>query len=127
MMKQLLDAHRIAVVGLSPDETKPSNGIAAHLIAIGREVVPVNPQYQEIFGLKCYARLEDVPGKVNLVNVFRRPQACADIARSAVAISAGGLWLQSGICNAEAKRICAAAGMPYVEDRCLGVEIALRR
>jgi uncharacterized protein len=122
-IRRLLDARRIAVVGLSDDPSKVSYHIGQFLLDHGKDVVPVNPNYRTVLGRPCYARLEDVPGTVDLVNVFRRPEHCAEVARSAIAIHAGGLWLQLGIRNAEAERLAREAGMPFVQDRCIKVEM----
>lgn len=121
--RQLLHARRIAVVGLSDDPSKPSYMIAEYLLARGREVLPVNPTCRRALGLDCYSKLEDIPGEIDLVNVFRRPEFCPDIVRSAIAIGAGGVWLQSEIVSDEARELAAAAKMPFVQDRCLMVEL----
>ena len=75
-----------------------------------------------MLGLKCYASLEDVPGTIDVVDVFRRPEFCADVVRSAVAAGAKGVWLQSGIVSPEAEQVAAEAGIDFVQDRCLKVE-----
>lgn len=123
-VKQLVVSRRIAVVGLSDDPSRTSFHVASYLLSAGKEIVPVNPNCKSVFGQQSYARLEDVPGHIDLVNVFRRPEYCADIARSAVAVGTGGLWLQSGIVSEEAQQIAAAAKMPFVQDRCLMVELS---
>lgn len=119
---RMLRGRRIAVVGLSDDPSRPSFGIASYLISTGREVVPVNPNHSKIMGLKCYASLEAIPGPVDVVNVFRRPEHCADVVRSAIAIGAKGIWLQSGIVNAEARELAARANIDFVQNRCIMVE-----
>jgi predicted CoA-binding protein len=119
---QLLGAKRIAVVGLSDDPAKVSYHIGQFLIDHGKDVVPVNPSYETVLGRRCYAKLEDVPGKVDLVNVFRRPEFCADVVKSAIAIGAGGVWLQLGIRNENAKKLAERANMPFVQDRCIKIE-----
>src|SRR6266496_4194721 len=100
---RMLQAKRVAVVGMSDDPERPSHGIAGYLKSHGYDVVPVNPNHDEVMGLKCYPRLQDVPGKIDLVNVFRRPEFCAEAARDAADIGAKGLWLQAGIRNEEAR------------------------
>jgi len=122
LIRRMVRAQRIAVVGLSDDPSRPSYGVARYLLSAGKEIVPVNPNHATVMGLTCYARLEDVPGPIDLVDVFRRPQYCAEVARSAIAMGAKGIWLQSGIRDAEAKLLSAAAGVDFVEDRCLMVE-----
>ena len=120
-------ARRIAVVGLSDDPSRASYGVARALLDGGYEIVPVNPTIDEVFGLQAYPSLLDVPGDVDLVDVFRRPEHTPSVARDAVEIGAGGLWLQLGIRSAEARRIAEAAGLDYVEDMCLKVEVARAR
>jgi predicted CoA-binding protein len=124
---RMLKAKRIAVVGLSDDPSRPSNGIASYLMAHGYEVIGVNPTHDKVFGRKCYARLADVPGIVDLVNVFRRGEFCADVARDAIAAGATGVWLQSGIRNDEASALAEEAGIDFVQDRCIMVEHMQRR
>ena len=124
---RMLRAKRIAIVGASDDPMRPSNGIAGYLQSHGFEIVPVNPNHDEVLGQKCYAKLSDIPGGVDLVNVFRRPLACADVTRQAIEIGAKGVWLQSGIRNEEAKRLADEAGIDFVQDRCIMVEHMSRR
>ena len=118
---------RIAVVGASDDDIKPGNYVPAYMISQGFDVVGVNPNHDEVFGKKCYRSLEEVPGKIDLVNVFRRPLACADVTRQAIGVGARGVWLQSGITNEEAKKLAAEAGIDYVQNRCIMVEHRRRR
>ena len=119
---RMLQARRIAVVGMSDDPSRPSHGIGSYLLAHGYEVVPVNPTHAQVMGLKCYAKLSDVPGKIDVVNVFRRAEFCADVARDAIAVGARGLWLQSGIRNEEARELAEEAGIDFVQDRCIMVD-----
>src|SRR5688500_11357006 len=122
-VRRMLAGHRIAVVGLSDDPSRPSYDVASYLISMGKEVIPVNPNYRSVLGRKCYASLEQVPGPIDVVDVFRRPEHCADVARQAVAVGAKGVWLQSGIVSEEAERAAAGAGSDFVQDRCLKVEL----
>ena len=124
---RMLTAKRIAIVGMSDDPMRPSNGIGGYLMSHGFEIIPVNPNHEKVLGLKCYASLADIPGGVDLVNVFRRPLACADVTRDAIAIGAKGVWLQSGIRNEEAKRLAEEAHIDFVQDRCIMVEHMSRR
>ena len=124
---RMLAAKRIAIVGLSDDPDKPSHGIAGYLISHGFDVVPVNPNLQTVLGRKSYASLADVPGEIDLVNVFRRPEFCADVTRDAVAKGAKGVWLQAGIRNEQAKKLAEEAGIDFVQDRCIMVEHMMRR
>lgn len=126
VVRRMLEAKRIAVVGLSDDPSRPSYDVARYLRSAGKEIVPVNPNHETVMGLKCYPSLADVGGKIDLVDVFRRPEYCADVARDAVAAGAKGIWLQSGIRSPEARAIAQRAGIDYVEDRCLKVEHMFR-
>ncbi len=123
---RMLGAGRIAVVGLSDDPNRPSYQIASYLKSEGYEVVPVNPTHATVMGLKSYPTLRDVVGEVDVVNVFRRPEFCADVARDAIAIGAKGLWLQSGVQNVEARKLAQSAGIDFVQDRCIMVEHRMR-
>src|SRR5437016_3831022 len=125
---RMLKAKRIAVVGASDSPDRPSHGIFGYLLAHGYDVIPVNPTHEKVLGRKCYAKLSDVPGKIDLVNVFRRGEFCADVTREAIAAGAKGVWLQSGIRNDEARTLAAEAGIDFVQDRCIMVEhMQLRR
>jgi len=122
VVRRMLAAKRVAVVGLSDDPSRASHGVASYLQSVGKEIVPVNPNYDRVLGLKCYPSLEEVPGPIDVVDVFRRPEFCADVVRSAVAVGAKGVWLQSGIVSEEARRIAAEAGIDFVQDRCMKVD-----
>ena len=124
---RMLAAKRIAVVGLSDDPMRASFGVADYMRSHGYEIVPVNPNHAEVFGLKCYARLADVPGAIDLVNVFRRPEFCADVTREAIEVGARGVWLQAGIRNEEARQLAAKAKVDFVQNRCIMVEHTHRR
>jgi predicted CoA-binding protein len=120
----LLRAKRIAVVGMTPDRSRAGNYVPEYLRSRGVEVIPVNPTHAQVMGLKSYPTLAEVSGgPVDVVLVFRRPEFCGQIARDAVACGAKGLWLQSGITSEEARRVAEAAGMPFVENRCMMVEM----
>lgn len=118
--KDILTTYRtIAVVGLTSNPAKPSNWVSEYMMEQGYRIIPINPDEQEVFGQKCYPNLAAVPEPVEFVNVFRRPEFCADVARDAVAAGAKAIWLQQGITSAEARRIAAEAGMTYIENRCV--------
>jgi uncharacterized protein len=123
----LLNSKTIAVVGLSSNPTRPSNGVAAYLQSAGYRIIPVNPNVSEVLGEKSYARLEDVPELVDIVDVFRRPENVPSIADSAVAIKAQALWLQLGIENPAAAAKAHIAGLTVVENACLLIEHKKRR
>lgn len=112
----------IAVVGLSSDPMKPSYEVSAYMQSQGYRIIPVNPRETEVLGEKAYPDLESIPDSVDLVNVFRRPAQTPEVVKAAVAIGAKAVWLQLGIANPEARAIAAAAGLPYVEDRCVLIE-----
>ena len=109
----------IAVVGLSSNPMRPSFGVAEYLQREGYRVIPVNPQETEILGEKAYARLEDIPEHVDIVDVFRRPEFVPDIVDSAIKIGAGALWLQEDVVHEEGARKARAAGLAVVMDKCL--------
>ena len=124
LRRLLKDNHTIAVVGLSADWFRPSYFAAKYMQAHGFRVIPVNPKYQEILGEKCYPDLKSIPDKVDIVDVFRKPEDCVPIARDAVAIGAKVLWLQIGVINEEASHIATAGGLEVVMDRCVKIEDA---
>ncbi len=116
--------HTIAIVGLSAEWHRPSFFVAKYVQQHGYRIVPVNPRYDSILGEHCYARLEDIPFPVDMVDVFRKPADLPPIAASAVAIGAKCLWQQLGVMNAEADAIARAAGLDSVMDRCVKIEHA---
>ena len=125
---RMLAGRRIAVVGLSDDPSRPSYRVSAHMLAAGYTILPVNPNCGTALGQPCHATLTDIPGgPVDVVNVFRRPLACAQVVRDAIAAGAKGVWLQSGIVNDEAARLATEAGLDFVQDRCIMVEHLGRR
>jgi predicted CoA-binding protein len=113
----------IAVVGASAATGKAAHGVPALMQRLGWRIIPVNPRGGQILGETAYRSLADVPGGVGLVDVFRPPRQAPDIARQAVAAGASALWLQLDIASAEARAIAEAAGLLYVEDRCLAIEV----
>jgi len=115
----LADSRVIAVVGASPNPARPSYIVASYLIENGFEVVPVRPKVSEILGRTCYGSLEEIPFQVDVVDVFRRSEACPEIARAAVAAGAGSLWLQEGIISEEAAGIAREGGLRVVMDLCI--------
>ena len=119
---RMLAGRRVAVVGLSDDPARPSYGVSAHMLRAGYTILPVNPNCATALAQTCYATLAQVPGPVDVVNVFRRPLACAQVVREAIAAAARGVWLQSGIVNDEARQLAADAGLDFVQDRCIMVE-----
>jgi predicted CoA-binding protein len=114
----------IAIVGLSGNELRASNFVGYYLQRHGYKVIPVNPRETRILGETSYPSLLEVPEPVDLVNVFRAPDALPQIARDAVAIGAGALWCQFGVINEEGARIAEDGGLTVIVDRCLKVEHA---
>ena len=124
-LRRILQAcHTIAIVGLSAEWHRPSYFVAKYMQQHGHRIVPVNPRYNSVLGETCYARLEDIPFPVDMVDVFRKPADVPPIAASAVAIGAKCLWQQLGVMNQEADAIARAAGLDSVMDRCVKIEHA---
>ena len=124
IQRVLHTAKTIAIVGLSSNELRASNFVGYYLKRHGYRVIPVNPRETEILGEKCYASLLDIPDPVDVVDVFRTPDALPGIARDAVAIGAGCLWCQFGVINLEGAKIAEDGGVTVIMDRCLKVEHA---
>jgi len=123
----LRSSKTIAVVGLSSNPFRPSHGVAAYLQSAGYKIIPVNPNESEVLGIKAFARLEDIPEPVDIVDVFRRSEEVPAVADSAVAIGAKVLWLQQDITSPAAAEKARAAGLTVVEDACLFVEHKKRK
>ena len=113
----------IAVVGISRYLHKEAGRVPAQMQMAGYRIIPVNPYADVLLGEKVYRRLEDIPEPVDLVNVFRPSKEAPDVVRQAVAIGAKAVWLQLGISSEEARRISEEAGLDYVENRCIAVEM----
>ena len=113
------DAETIAVVGLSDDPEKYSHEVGSYLKEQGYRIIPVNPNYAEVFGEHAYDMLEQIPEQVDVVDVFLPPEKTPEIAEDAVRAGAKVLWLQEGIENEDARRIAEEGGLTYVEDRCM--------
>jgi len=109
----------IAVVGLSPDQGKPSFEVAAYLQRAGYRIIPVNPACQEILGERCYPTLADIPGEVEIVDVFRRAEFLPEVVEQAIAKGAKVVWMQEGIINQAAAARAEEAGLAVVMDLCL--------
>ena len=117
----LRTARTIAVVGASPDPSRTSHGVMRYLQRVGYRCIPVNPNADDVLGERCYPSLADLQEPIDLVDVFRRAEYCADVAREAAATGAPALWLQLGLRSAEARDVAEEAGMDYVEDACTAV------
>jgi predicted CoA-binding protein len=118
----LSEAKTIAVVGASSNPAKSSHGVMKMLQGEGYRCIPVNPNETEILGEKAYASLSDIPEKIDIVDVFRRPEYTPEVAREAVKIGAKTLWLQLGIANDEAAKAASEGGLNVVMDSCIAVE-----
>ena len=124
IQRVLNTAKTIAVVGLSNNQLRASYFVGYYLKRHGYQVIPVNPRETEILGETCYPSLRDVPLPVDIVNVFRAPDALPGIARETVAIGAGAMWCQFGVVNAEGAQIAEDGGLTVIMDRCIKVEHA---
>jgi predicted CoA-binding protein len=123
-------ARRIAIVGASSSPSRPSNDVMAYLLRQGYECVPINPNVTEVLGVPAFASLAEAVaagGRFDVVDVFRRSDACVDHAHEAVATGAGCLWLQLGVVSWEAARIAHAGGLAVVMDRCTAIDHAASR
>lgn len=124
IQRVLHTAKTVAIVGLSKNELRASYFVGYYLRRHGYRVVPVNPRESDILGEHSFTRLADVPVHVDIVNVFRAPDALPGIAAEAVAIGATNLWCQFSVINEEGARIAEAGGLSVVMDRCIKVEHA---
>ncbi|MGL4550805.1 MAG: CoA-binding protein [Gemmataceae bacterium] len=119
-VRALLKATKvIAVVGLSDKPDRPSYGVAAYMQRAGYRIIPVNPAVSEVLGEKAYATLADVPEEVDMVDVFRKPDAVPGIVEEAIAAGAKSVWMQEGVVHNAAAERARAAGLAVVMDRCL--------
>ena len=112
----------IAVVGLSANWYRPSYFAAKYMQEHGYRIIPVNPQYEEVLGEKCYKSLREIPGKVDIVDCFQKTERILPLAEEAIAIGARVLWQQIGVVNEAAAELAAAAGLDVVMDRCVKIE-----
>jgi predicted CoA-binding protein len=120
---EILKNHKtIAVVGLSSNPTRPSYGVAEYIKSAGYRIIPVNPNEKEVLGEKSYARLEEVPEKIDVVDIFRRAEHVPPVVDGAIRAGAKVVWMQLGIENAAAAEKARAAGLIVVEDACIYVE-----
>ena len=124
VIQAALSERRIAIVGLSSNELRASNFVGYYMRRHNYDVIPVNPREQEILGNTCYSSLTEVPGDVDVVDVFRASDAVPAIAREALEIGAKYLWLQFGVFSEEGISIAEEGGLQLIVDRCLKVEHA---
>ncbi len=125
---RILDECRtIAVVGLSSSSMRPSHGVAGYMQRAGYRIIPVNPNETEVLGERAYASLDDLPDKIDLVDVFRRSEEAATAVDQAIALGAKAVWLQEGVIDIAAAQRALNAGLLVVMDRCWLKEHARRR
>ena len=115
---------RIAMVGLSSNPFRPSHFAAIYLLAEGYDVIPVNPREQEILGRRSYASLREIPGPVEVVNIFRASSAVPPIIEEGIEVGAKVVWMQLGVIHPEAAERARSAGLEVVMDRCMKIEHA---
>jgi len=118
----LRESRVLAIVGLSANWHRPSYFAAKYMLEHGYRIIPVNPQYTEVLGQKCYASLREIPERVDLVDVFRKTADVMPVAEDAIAIGARVLWQQLGVKNEEAAAKARAAGLDAVLNRCVKIE-----
>jgi predicted CoA-binding protein len=109
----------IAVVGLSSKRARPSYGVAEYMQLQGYRIIPVNPNESQVLGEKCYARLEDVPEHIDIVDIFRKSEFVPEIVEAAIRMGARAIWMQEGVVHEEAAAKAHAAGLEVVMDRCI--------
>jgi predicted CoA-binding protein len=117
--KLLQSAKTIAVVGLSSRRTRPSYGVSEYMQSRGYRIIPVNPNETEVLGEKAYSSLDEIPGHVDIVDVFRRSESVPEIVDAAIRIGAQGVWMQEGVVHEAAADKARAAGLEVVMDRCI--------
>jgi len=125
-IQNILGFKTIAVVGISDNPERPSNFVAKFMEEHGYKIIPVNPNLTEWEGKKCYPDLLSIPVKVDVVDIFRRPEAVPPIVDEAIAIKAKAVWMQEGIVNEEAAAKAREAGIEVVMDRCMKKEFDIK-
>lgn len=115
----LQNSRTIAVVGLSSRNFRPSHGVSQYLKSAGYRIIPVNPGETEVLGEKAYGRLEDIPERVDIVDIFRRSEFVPEIVESAIRIGARGVWMQEGVIHPEAAERARRAGLFVIMDACI--------
>jgi predicted CoA-binding protein len=118
----LTEAKTIAVVGASPKPWRDSGAIAEFLVKKGYKVFPVNPQYQEVLGMKCYPDLKSIPETIDIVDIFRNPDDVMPVIEEAISVGARSVWMQLNVVNEQAAQKAEAAGLRVVMDLCIAVE-----
>jgi len=123
----LASAKNIAVVGLSGKPYRASFGVTETLQSSGYRIFPVNPNETKVLGEKCYARLEDIPEKIDIVDIFRRSEFVPEIVDAAIRIGAGAIWMQEGVEDEPSAERARRAGLFVIMDNCIAKEIHKRR
>ena len=123
----LASAKTIAVIGLSSKPYRASFGVSETLQSSGYRIFPVNPNEKEVLGEKCYSRLEDIPEKIDIVDIFRRPEFVPDIVDAAIRIGARAIWMQEGVEDEASAERARRAGLFVIMDNCIAKEIYKRR
>lgn len=118
----LRNTRTLAIIGISQDPSKDSHSVAKYLIDVGYDVIPVNPKYDEVLGLKCYPDLKSIPQHVDLVNIFRKPEALSEIVDEAIDIKADYIWMQLGLCDNDSADKARLNGLKVVMNKCIRVE-----
>ena len=120
VIRRLLNESKtIAVYGASNKIWRTSHSISKFLLEVGYEMIPVNPNYDEVLGVKCYPTLSDIETQIDIVDVFRRPSEVIPIAEEAVQIGAKAIWFQEGVINEAAAEIASSGGLDVIMDRCI--------
>ena len=123
-LRILQSYRRIAMVGLSANPMRPSHFAAIYMLSKGYDIVPVNPREKHILGRACYPSVRDVPGAVEIVDIFREPAAVPGVVEDAIAVGAKVVWMQLGVIHEEAAERARQAGLEVVMDRCVKIEHA---
>jgi predicted CoA-binding protein len=119
----LASSKTIAVVGLSSKAFRPSFGVSQYLQSAGYRIIPVNPNESLILGEKCYTRLEDIPEKVDIVDIFRRSELVPEVVDAAIRINVRAIWMQEGVANEPSAARARSAGLFVVMDLCIAKEL----
>ncbi len=122
LRKLLIEARNVAVVGISPRVNRPSYAVAAYLKEAGYRIFPVNPAIDSWDGIAAYDTVSDIPEKIDIVDIFRRPLQVGPVVEDAIAAGAGAVWMQQGIVNEDAAQAARNVGLDVVMDRCMLVE-----
>ena len=115
----LRSSKTIAVVGISSNRMRPSYGVSEYMQSAGYKIIPVNPNEAEILGERCYASVDDIPGPIDIVNIFRRPEFVPEVVEAAIRKGARAVWMQEGVIHNDAAERARQAGLTVVMDRCL--------